>query len=58
MYRIGDIELKQLEATIASKQLFRVGNPLSGRTAIINVSPDWDVQTVTNLIEACRKAVQ
>ncbi|MEI6421934.1 MAG: DegT/DnrJ/EryC1/StrS family aminotransferase [Lentisphaerota bacterium] len=30
MYRIGDIELKQLEATIASKQLFRVGNPLSG----------------------------
>ena len=30
MFRIGDIELKQLEATIASKQLFRVGNPLSG----------------------------
>ncbi len=30
MYRIGDIELKQLEATIASKQLFRVGNPACG----------------------------
>lgn len=30
MYRIGDIEIKLLEATIASKQLFRVGNPASG----------------------------
>ncbi|MFA6292034.1 MAG: DegT/DnrJ/EryC1/StrS family aminotransferase [Victivallales bacterium] len=30
MYRIGDIEIKLLESTIASKQLFRVGNPASG----------------------------
>jgi dTDP-4-amino-4,6-dideoxygalactose transaminase len=30
MYRIGDIELKQLEVTIASKNLFRVGSPAAG----------------------------
>ncbi|OGV51497.1 MAG: hypothetical protein A2X49_17105 [Lentisphaerae bacterium GWF2_52_8] len=42
MYRIGEIELKQLEATIASKQLFRVGNPAAGHwQQVVNFEKEW-----------------
>lgn len=46
MFRIGDIELRQLEATIASKQLFRVGNPLNGHwQQVVSFEREW-AQTI------------
>lgn len=42
MHRIGDLELKQLEATINSKQLFRVGNPASGHwQQVVTFEQEW-----------------
>ncbi len=42
MYRIGELELKQLEATIESKQLFRVGNPANGHwQQVLTFEKEW-----------------
>ena len=42
MYRIGDLELKQIEAVIASKRLFRVGEPSSGHwQQVVTFEKEW-----------------
>lgn len=46
MYRIGDIELKYIEATIKSKKLFRVGDPAGGHCQqVVSFENEWRLLT-------------